>query len=204
MKTLNRNRKSAKNPKLDAKAGLPNRKPCRKKETKKPPQPAAIEIPRSPDAPHWIPDNDAWNTLPKKTRLAVSKILAPAYRRFVLDADDELERTVGMTLVHLIWLEICDQLQMAGALADPLSLDAVINDSKDMVERHIRLAAAKCQSADLMLKVRMINRVLLSQTVPSPLGLPSPVQILEATAVEERRFEDQDSTYSNGPLDDGR
>jgi hypothetical protein len=101
--------------------------------------------------------------MPETIRRAVPKILAPAYRRFVLDAPGELERSVGLTLVHLMRLEICDQVQMAVLGADPQSLDAILNDPESMIERHLRLASVKCQTAKLLLKLRMADQMLPQQ-----------------------------------------
>jgi hypothetical protein len=45
----------------------------------------------SRDVPHWIPAGKQWKKLPKNVRDAVSRILAPAYRRFVLDSTTILQ-----------------------------------------------------------------------------------------------------------------
>ncbi len=47
------------------------------------PPPARDEAP-----PPWLPTGDRWNDLPEPIRQAVPRILAPAYRQFVLDARD--------------------------------------------------------------------------------------------------------------------
>jgi hypothetical protein len=117
-------------------------------------------IPRDPDAPHWIPSGRRWDEMPENIRQTVSRLLAPAYRRFVLDAPGELERSMGLTLVHLMWLEVCDQAKMAVVGADPQSLDAVLNSPEDMLDRHLRLTAVKCQTAELLMKLRMLGDML--------------------------------------------
>ena len=124
-------------------------------------------VPRNPDAPHWIPAGNRWNEMPEKIRQAVSRILAPAYRRFVLDAPGELERSIGLTLVHLMWLEVCDQVKMAVVGADPNSLDAVLSSPENMIDRHLRLTTVKCQTAELLMKLRMLGEMLQARR---PLG----------------------------------
>jgi hypothetical protein len=126
----------------------------------------------APDVPHWLPTGCYWNELPENIRQAVPRILAPAYRRFVLDAPGELERSVGVTLVHLMWLELCDQIQMALATGNPTSLDAVIGDRELMIDRHLRLATVKCQTAELLLKVQVVNNALQRPALPAivPVG----------------------------------
>ncbi len=115
---------------------------------------------RSPDAPHWLPAGSRWNEMPEEIREAVSRILAPAYRRFVLDAPGELERSIGLTLVHLMWIEVCDQVKMAVVGANPQSLDAVLSSPESMIERHLRLTTVKCQTAELLLKLRVVSETL--------------------------------------------
>jgi hypothetical protein len=98
--------------------------------------------------------------LTQELRQAVPRILAPAYRQFVLDAPGELERSIGLTLVHLIWLELCGQVQLAVVAADPSSLDAILQDPGEMIDRHLRLATIKCQTAELLVKLRVVNEAL--------------------------------------------
>ena len=109
-----------------------------------------------PNLPHWLPVGDDWDGLPKSIRQAVPQILAPAYRRFVVKAPGELERSFGLTLVHLMWLELCDQAKF-GAATDPNSLDAVLGNAEQLTERHLHLVSAKCQTAELLVKLRLLS-----------------------------------------------
>ena len=129
-----------------------------------------------PDIPHWIPTDDGWRDLPKNIREAVPKILAPAYRRFVLEAPGELERSIGITLVHLTWLELCDQIQLAVAASDPTSLDAILKNPEDMLDRHLRLATVKCQTAELLLKLQVVQNAL-NRSPPQTPVLASPLPL---------------------------
>jgi hypothetical protein len=137
------------------------------------PQPRdSVPAPVGPDFPHWLPTDNRWQSLPQNIRDAVPRILAPAYRRFVLEAPSELERSVGLTLVHLAWLELCGQVQLAIAAGDPTSLDAILNNPDDMLDRHLRLATVKCQTAELLMKLRIVQSAL---NRPAPLPeLPPP------------------------------
>lgn len=152
------------------------KKPTRPKKTRKPP------VQLSPDVPHWIPTGKHWDDLPPNIRQAVPRILAPAYRRFVLDAPGELERSIGLTLVHLMWLELCDQIQLAMVAGNPAGLDAILKNPEDMIERHLRLTTVKCQTAELLLKLRVVTEALErppASPVPAlsppvnPMSLPS-------------------------------
>jgi hypothetical protein len=81
---------------------------------------------RRADVPYWVPDGTLWEQLPAGIRRAVSQVLAPAYRRFVLEAPGPLERSVGITMVHLMWLEVYDQLALAETLKRTLPPPAPI------------------------------------------------------------------------------
>jgi hypothetical protein len=131
--------------------------------------------PREADAPYWLPTDSGWNSLPAEVRAAVPKILTPAYRRFVLEAPNELERSMGMTLVHLMWLEICGQLQLAVAAADSTSLAAIIDNPEAAIDRHLHLVTAKCRTAELFIKFRAVNE-MLDRRPPAPQKLPLPLQ----------------------------
>ncbi|MEN6458961.1 MAG: hypothetical protein ABFC63_08515 [Thermoguttaceae bacterium] len=145
-----------------------------------------VAAPCGEDVPHWLPADHRWQEMPAEVRNAVSGILAPAYRRFVIDAPGELERSIGLTLVHLMWIEICDQAKMVVIAADPQSLDAILGRPDEMIERHLRLATVKCQTAELLLKLQAVH-ALLDSPPPSRLHLEetpavTPVEPCDATS----------------------
>lgn len=151
----------------------------RARKTKRGDAPRSRQPPveRDPDIPHWLPAGGGWEKLPQEIRETVSRFITPAYRRFVLEAPSEIERAVGTTLVHLMWLELCGQLQLAQAAVDPQSLDAVLQNPEEMIARHLHLATVKCQTAELMVKLRVINDALDRAPVARPV-LPAPIDIL--------------------------
>ena len=117
-------------------------------------------IPRPDGAPYWVPEGSMWNEIPEGTRIAVRDILEPAYRRLVLEAGDELERSAGLTLVHLLWLEICDQTRLGLMAGDRKSVFALVEDPDEVIAHHLRLVTAKNSSAELLLKLRMTREML--------------------------------------------
>ena len=126
-----------------------------------------------PDIPYWVPSGDGWKNTPEEIRRAIPQVLAPAYRQFVLEASGELERSIGLTLVHLIWLEVCCQVHLAVAAADPTSLAAVLNNPEAMIARHLELVMAKCQAAELLVKMRLVSQSLQRPSSALPI-LPPP------------------------------
>lgn len=122
-----------------------------------------------PDLPYWLPTDHRWKALPEELRQAIPRILTPAYRRFVLEAAGEMERSMGLTLVHLMWLELCGHCQLAVAAANPESIHAILQNPDDLIDRHLRLVATKCQTAELLTKIRLLDEMLARQ-LPSPSG----------------------------------
>ncbi len=159
-----------------------DKKPLPKKPEPKIRQPQAPPLkeepvaPPGPDAPYWIPNDGRWKKLPQQVREAVPRILAPAYRRFVLEATGEMERSIGLTLVHLTWLEICGQVKLAEA--NPDSLEAILNNPEDMLDRHLRLVTVKCQTAELLLKTQVVQNAM--QRLGSTSGVANSVSTLPA------------------------
>ena len=149
---------------------------------------------RDEDVPYWVPSGTTWQLMPSGVRRAVSQVLAPAYRRFVLDAPGELERSIGLTLVHLMWLEICDQVRLADAAADETSLTAVLSDPTALIGRHLHLAASKCQTAELLVKLRMVREAFerppAAALPPAALSAPAPapMQTLDVPAEAAPRW----------------
>jgi hypothetical protein len=149
-------------------------KPKRAKRPPRPPEETPLE--RAPDLPYWIPRAAGWNVLSVATQRAVSEIIIPAYRQLVLEARGEVERSVGITLVHLMWLEICAQIPMAPAVSDKWAAMAMAEDPDVLITRHLHLVAAKCQTAELLSKVRMVGEMLRRGAAATPAApyLPAP------------------------------
>jgi hypothetical protein len=61
-------------------------------------------------------DKRVLQPLPKELRLAIMEIVNPAYQELVLEAAAALARSAGTTLVHLLWLELLQQLELLTAL----------------------------------------------------------------------------------------
>jgi len=136
-----------------------------------PPRPPTL--PSTADGPHWLPQGPYWDRLPEAIKWAAREILSPAYRQLVVEAPDELQRSTGMTLVHLMWLEICDQIHMAQSVADRESAFAIADPPDRAMEKHLPLVAAKCQVSELLLKLRLFCHMQQSVAAPpTPLAIP--------------------------------
>ena len=127
---------------------------------------------RGPEIPHWLPRDHRWSAIPPDIRQNILRILAPAYQQIVTEAPNEIERSVGATFVHLMWLEMCDQAKMATAVADPTGLDAVLQNPNEMIDRHLRLVGVKCKTAALLIKIQSLRQTVEGRTASTEPVLP--------------------------------
>lgn len=155
------------------------KRPKRQKQKSRLPADSKLDQ-RGADFPYWLPVGRDWDELPESIRVAVDRILVPAYRQFVVDAASEIERAVGCTLVHLVWLEICDQVRMAAAAANPDSLGAILVDPDVLIERCLRLSAVKCQTAELLVKIRAFSQALRPLRIEAVPAIPAPAEYVLA------------------------
>ena len=155
----------------------------------------ALAADSTDDLPEWFPASG----LAPNVRRAVVDTIAPAYRRFVTEASGEMERTVGASMVYLIWIELVNQVRLANALADRDSADAILYDPERLTDRYLELIGAKCQAAELMLKIRMAN-VALDRLATAP-SRDEPVPQIEAAPIPLFPPLDPQSHTATDPVD---
>jgi hypothetical protein len=149
---------------------------------------------RGSDVARWLPADEFWAELPPNIREPALRILPKTYRHFVLDAPNHLERSVGATLVHLTWLELCGQVRLAQVMASPNALD-ILDSPEQMIDRHLRLVKAKCQTVALLAKLKAMRDApgrwpAALQPALDPLPLDAVHHLLPAansTAAQTRR-----------------
>ncbi|MFH1924100.1 MAG: hypothetical protein ABIP48_29960 [Planctomycetota bacterium] len=111
-----------------------------------------------PERPYWLPRGEFWDRVPEGVKEAAEEVLGPAYRELVENAPSELERLAGTTVVHLAWLEICDQLHLAENVSDRQSIASILNDPDEMIARHLQLVYAKSKATVLLMGLRMARQ----------------------------------------------
>ncbi len=122
------------------------------------------------DAPYWLPTGSLWHDLPPAIKKAVHQVLLPLWKGLVLDPQDALERSAGTTLVHLMWLELCDQAHIGSVVGIRDSIFSIRADPDSMIARHLNLISAKNQTWALLARQRMARELLatVERSVPGP------------------------------------
>ncbi|MFT4558050.1 MAG: hypothetical protein ACI92S_003424 [Planctomycetaceae bacterium] len=97
----------------------------------------------TPTRPYWIPDGVDFGNLPHDLQVAITSIVAPAYKELVLGAAPGLAQSTGVTIVHSLWLEIQDQFAIAQSGQQPDSEEDASKDRATQVGRLLRTIKAK-------------------------------------------------------------
>ena len=126
--------------------------------------------------PFFVPSDINFDDLSEELKAAIGGVIDPAYRQLVVEAGDELARSVGVTIVHLLWLEIIDQFELAEELDHALRPSATDKRQK-LIERHLRLVNAKSKAGNFLLRLREFRRKFggdLAQPAPTPETIEPP------------------------------
>lgn len=114
---------------------------------------ATPDIPR----PFFVPSGVNFDELPEELKVAILDIINPAYRRLVLKAEDGLEKSGGITVIHLLRLEILDQLELTQGLEKSRHLEASEERGK-RIERHLRVVGAKSKVSNFLFRLKEFRR----------------------------------------------
>jgi hypothetical protein len=86
-------------------------------------------------------------------QLAITEIINPAYEELVLGARTALERCSGLTYVHLCWIEVIEQIDMAKEQGKALPRGETRGANGWRLHDHLRLVAQKDKVAKFLLEL---------------------------------------------------
>ena len=116
--------------------------------------------------PLWAERDVTFKKLSPAQQRDVRQIVCPLYQRFVLQPQDPLERSCGISVIHLIWSELLKQCSLA-------SLSFARDDYSEtprgrQFNELLQLLNAKCQLSTLLIRLRQ------HPLEPSPCPNPGP------------------------------
>jgi len=124
--------------------------------------------PRPQNIPLWAPDGVDLEVVPPEIKQAIAELVQPIYEQFVVNASDALEKSIGITISHLLWLEILEQLDIK---REYIQIEAVLNISHnrpEMIERHLRLIDSKLRIGYFLLRIKELQNRLTRQAQHYP------------------------------------
>ena len=157
---------------------------------------------KSPPAPLWVPSNVDLKLVPDEIRQAIIQIVQPVYERFVIASDDPLEKSLGVTVTHLLWLEI---LQQADLKREYSEITAVLGTQKDHgrdIDQHLRIIESKVKVGYLLTRIRELRhrsnqRSSVFAAVPDP-AAPTAIDV-DSTAPPDRDPQETPNSPARGP-----
>jgi hypothetical protein len=132
------------------------------------PKPMSSEAVESFEAePYWVPYGVVMNDWPASLRAEVAALINPNYRELVLLARPGLAQSTGITIVHLMWLEILDHIELNQKPANDPATDQLNILGRETraaaIERHLRLVHAKFKASDFLLRLQEFKARYRSQ-----------------------------------------
>ena len=90
---------------------------------------------------------------------AITGIINPAYQELVLSASPGLEQATGMTIVHLVWLELLDQIELgrdfAASLQSPsATMQQHSEEHEQCIARLLRTVGAKAKQSLVLFRLQ--------------------------------------------------
>ena len=135
-------------------------------------QPTKEKLPHAPP-PIWAPDGADLETLPDELQRAVAEVVQPAYEQLVLAPRDPLERMLGVTASHLLWLESLQQVSLKQEYLKVTAVLGLPDDHQAAIEQHLRILCAKVKLGYLIARLRDQRRLPADQPPTEP-SLPHP------------------------------
>jgi hypothetical protein len=106
--------------------------------------------------PFWLADSKMkFDELPKSVQAAITEIVEPAYREFVIEAPSTMERVAGLSVVFQLNLEVIDQLELGTQMTFSSDSDDAAREAwEKTLVRHLRLIGAKQKSLGFLQRLR--------------------------------------------------
>jgi len=132
---------------------------------------APAPAPRDPRKPFWVPEGVDLDFVPAEVQQAVAELIEPVYQQFVLGAADGLERSLGVTITHLLWLEILEQFDLKQEYTQVQSVLGMAGNRQDLIAQHLRLIDSKLRVGYFLVRLREFRQ---RQSEDSPVPPPIP------------------------------
>ena len=118
----------------------------------------AALVSREAKCPLWAPQGVDLEVLPEEVRQALAELVQPVYERMVHQADDPLEKSLGVTFAHLLWLEVLQQFDLKREYVPVSAVLGLSEDRGPMIEQHLRIIYSKVKVGCFLARLRELRR----------------------------------------------
>ncbi len=138
--------------------------------------------------PTWIPKGEDLKRIPPDVQAALAETIQPAYEQLVLQAAHPIDRSLGHTLVHLLWLEVLEQYDLGLEYLNFHAALGLPGGRSQAIDQHLRLINSKLRVGYFLQRVQEIRRRHAeAPPLPNP-PAPSPaVDALEKTTPVDQK-----------------
>ena len=114
----------------------------------------------------WVPEGADLEVVPEAVQRAIGEVVQPVYERFVAEAEDPLEMTLGVTLAHLLWLEVLQQYDLKREYTEITAVLHLRDDRTSAIDQHLRIINSKVQVGYLLARLRELRHKLDKEAQP--------------------------------------
>jgi hypothetical protein len=115
-----------------------------------------------------VPEGVDLQFVPAEVQQAARELVQPLYDQFVVGAADGLEKSLGVTIAHLLWLEILEQFDIK---REYTQVEAVLNlagNRAEMIDRHLRLIDSKLRVGYFLVRISEMRKRIAEQAKIGP------------------------------------
>ena len=115
-----------------------------------------------------MPEGVDLQFVPAEVQQAARELVQPLYDQFVIGAADGLEKSLGVTIAHLLWLEILEQFDIK---REYTQVEAVLNlagNRAEMIDRHLRLIDSKLRVGYFLVRIQEMRKRISEQAQIGP------------------------------------
>jgi hypothetical protein len=136
---------------------------------------------RPENLPVWAPKGVDLDVVPTEIQQVVAELIQPIYDQCVTNASDCLEKSLGITITHLLWLEILEQFDIKREYTQIEAVLQITHNRTGMIESHLRLINTKLRIGYFLLRLKEVRQHLAEQAqhLKSPPNNPPPVNPID-------------------------
>ncbi len=106
--------------------------------------------------PYFIEGLD-FDALPSSVKVVLETVVIPTYVELVLEEDDGLRRSIGVSLSYLLWLEVIAQFQLSAQI-DLTQLHVPSLPERDAaIDRYLRIVGSKQKAQTYLSRIRELR-----------------------------------------------